>query len=511
MNRLLVAPWHGLISNSLIHLANGQTKPVRQPPNNPWGVSGPGDTHKIHVPGIAALTPEEIAATPLGGHYRVGEALISGDQLYGVTGLSWIYQDEAGSKWAIQLNNANVLPEFSTVRLDFSRFGEFGKASEVYTRGFIIPKGQPNGTDLNRIFVPQGFNTGAVRLHAVSESGRTAILALSAFNAPGTEANEAKTDTRRRNYCYIKFSLSGTGPMVTADMAILYASDAIYTDELLEFVGGSYQDPDALSVVPEEIDRVPLFNEAGEHYADRVSYERSGSVPMYPGGTGPYPLRSSWSQRNRLKWLVRVVFDGETPVPCYLTVIQQHQSQEMTFSVHSTQPRIADEWLTGGTVVTVQDEIYYITGSGSDSGSSVISWEGPGGPWSRSVSFSSFASFDGVGTDWVDTFDGVVSTYREPNGLLDIHYQWVPLETSRLPNFVGMPVLHNWGFIFYSNNLLAIIRQNDDNTARFDSVITSAETVAHDAACPQDQRHFGTYNPITAEFRVGSTVPVNWA
>lgn len=508
MNRLLVAPWHGLISDSLIHLANGETKAVRQPPNNPWGVNGPGDTHKISVPGIAALTPEEVAATPLGGFYRVGESLISGDQLYGVTGLSWIYQDEAGSKWAIQMNNANVLPTFSTVRLDFSRFGEFGKAHEVYTRGFVIPKGQPNGTDLNRIFIPLGFNTGALRLHAVSESGRTAIVVLSAFNAPGTEANEAKTDTRRRNYYYVKFSLSGTGPLVNAEMSILYSDAAIYSNTELEFIGGTAQVIDGQPPA-EEVEREPLYTEEGIHYADRVSYESNGAVPMREVNPGLNTLRTSWRYSTLEKWLVRVQFDGETPVPCYIKNLRQLDSSEMTFEMQTLRPQIMIEYLNGGNQ-TEQEGQYLTTGGGSVTGSSTLSWDGPGDPWSRAMGFASSAFYDGGATHITTTRDGVTES-NVVAGVRDMVYEEFPLDTSRLPNFVGMPGVRDWRIVFYSNNLLAIIRTKDDNTARFDSVITVEGAESHAAACPQDQRHFGSYNPITAELVVGTPVPVNWA
>lgn len=509
MNRLLVAPWHGLISNSLIHLANGQTKAVRQPPNNPWGISGPGDTHKFSVPGVEPLTPEEVAATPAGGFYRVGEGLISGDQLYGVTGVSWIYQAEDGSKWAIQVNNNNVLATFSTVRLDFMRFGEFGKAQEVYTRGFAIPKGQPNGTDLTRIFVPQGFNTGAVRLHAVSESGRTAIFALSAYNAPGTEANEAKTDTRRRNYFYVKFSLSGTGPAVNAEMSVLYSDAAIYSNTELEFVGGASQVPDADATPSVETDREPLYTEAGVHYADRVSYEKNGSVPMTAVNPGGNSLRTSWQYSTLEKWLVRVQFDGETPVPCYLENLRVLDSSEMTFSLQTLQPQIMIEYVGGGNQTEQQGQ-YLMTGGGSVTGSSTLSWNGPGDPWSRVIGFASSALYDGAATHLSITRDGVTEEFVQPF-LTDMAYEEFPLDTSPLPNFVGMPGVRDWRVVFYSNNLLAIIRTKADNTARFDSVITIEGAESHDATCPQDQRHFGTFNPITAEFRVGSPVPVNWA
>ncbi len=508
MNRLLVAPWHGLISDSLIHLANGETKAVRQPPNNPWGVNGPGDTHKIRVPGIAALTPEEVAATPLGGYYRVGESLISSDQLYGVEGLSWIYQDEAGGKWAIQINNASVLATFSSIRLDFSRFGEFGKAVEVYNRPFIIPKGQPNGSDLNRIFVPKGFNTGAVRLHAVSESGRTAIVTLSAFNAPGTEANAAKTDTRRRDYLYVKFSLSGTGPQVNAEMSILYSDAAIYSNTELEFIGGWAQ---AINGSPpaEEVEREPLYTEEGVRYADRVSYESNGPVPMREVNPGVNTLRTSWRYSTLEKWLVRVQFDGETPVPCYVKNLRQFDSSEMTFEMQTLRPQIMIEYLNGGNQ-TEQEGQYLTTGGGSVTGSSALSWYGPGESWSRVMGFASSAMYDGAATHITTTRDGVTESFVQPF-LTDMQYEEFPLDTSPLPNFVGQPGVRDWRLVFYSNNLLAIIRTKADNTARFDSVITIEGAESHDAPCPQDQRHFGSYNPITGEFVVGSPVPVNWA
>jgi hypothetical protein len=129
------------------------------------------------------------------------------------------------------------------------------------------------------------------------------------------------------------------------------------------------------------------------------------------------------------------------------------------------------------------------------------------------VSFSSSASYDGASTHWVDTVDGVATEYVG-NYLGDMHYEYFPFNTNdwqQLPNFIGMPGVHHWRFCFYSNNLLAILRSKPDNTARFESLITLAEAVAHDAPSPQDQRHYGSFNPITAEFVVGSLVPVNWA
>lgn len=66
MNRLLVAPWHGLVSEELVHLANGETRQFIQPPLANAAPYGPGDTHKISVPDIAPLTAEEVAAAPAG-------------------------------------------------------------------------------------------------------------------------------------------------------------------------------------------------------------------------------------------------------------------------------------------------------------------------------------------------------------------------------------------------------------------------------------------------------------
>lgn len=516
MNRLLVAPWHGLVSEELVHLANGETRQFIQPPLANAAPYGPGDTHKISVPDIAPLTAEEVAAAPAGGFYRTGLALITGGTLYGVAGMSWIYQDLEGSKWAVQIEHMVIGASASTFQLNFSRFGEFGQAAEVHTRHLEIDKGQATPAERLLAFADLGFaNNCNLRLIAVSDSGRTAVLALCAFNVASTEAWQKTIDVRPRPYLYLQLSLTGTGPLILAELSTLYASESILTRTVTAELTTYRQAGTSPRV---ESDRQPIVDEAGTRVGWRVTYDYASDVPIYSVG----PFEGGWvgpgDETIEWRWLGQMAFVGETPTASYLQVTHDLSVFGASFTVDTLQPMIDDEF-DNGSVLHVQEGIQQVMGRCNSGGTTRAAWlDGEGAVlWSEALSFSTQnTSLNGV-VFTQQTLGGVSSSSllgdltQLGGGRGGGAFGGAP--DSRMPTFTAYcGATKRLRFVLYSNNLLAATAQDDNDAATFTGVFTPDGYAVYAAPFPlADQRHFGSFNPITAEFVVGSTERVNWA
>lgn len=510
MNRLLVAPWHGQIKGGQVHLPNGDTRSYHQPLNIPGAYFGPGDTHRITVPNTAPLTPAEVGSTPDGGFYRAGQALISGDGLYGVVGLSWIYQDPDGSRKGVTILNPFMNNTTTYLTLQISRFGEFGHPTgfDDQFRDLVIPKGRPvSGEDNNALFIGTNEARGyAVRLHAVSDTGRTAILTLSAYRTTANEQQARTLDTRPQHYAYVKVALSKLGDTVGATVTMLYTGAQIRTGSR-DITGGAGMYPaDTLATV--EVSREPYLQN-GEQIGDTVHYDWPPEVANFEHGNNRSLSRS---QQGRVEdtWLMMVAFEGETPAPCRLSAVNTWSSNEMTFTKTTLSPRIVIEYFENPSDGLISEGTFIVVGSGSNSGAVVLSWSAPGSTWSRTVSYNTSSSFDGYDTTRTNNIDG--ETQVIVNGeLLDMYYLEFPL-MQFYPGFnFGFPHVGKYLFCPYTNNMVAVLRDNGDETAEFVSVLTPAGGAGQAGTAPADQRHYASYNPITAAVVVGSPELVNWA
>jgi hypothetical protein len=70
-----------------------------------------------------------------------------------------------------------------------------------------------------------------------------------------------------------------------------------------------------------------------------------------------------------------------------------------------------------------------------------------------------------------------------------------------------------WVFIIYSNNLIGVAVQDSDDQRQLQGVFTPDGYIALDSPVPlpENNNHYGSYNPVTKKFVVASVDPVNWA
>lgn len=509
MQRMLVWPWHGQVKNGLIRLPNGSTKAYNQPPGGQRTLTGGGDTHLIAVPNVAPITEDEQALAPAGGSFWAGRALITGNQLYNQQLAGWIYQALDGSRWSVTLLQRTIGEASTTLQFSISRFGDFGAAREVRRRTVAVPLGRLPAEDRVKYFADLGEeNAVAVQLHSVSSSGRNAVLAWSAFNT--TSGTDPDTDFRMRPYSFSQVTLTGSGEALSVAVTVLYGSDDVM--HVKQEVLGGAQNQFALMGAGSETDREPIYDQQGAQVGNKVTYNFPTSLGVQEGPGWQGPTSSS----TVIKWLVMLPFDGEEPSPCYLDFTDAWALGAASFSVTTTEPRITNEF-NNGTVDIVQLGTYSLSGGCVATGNATIKWDGPGEGWNRAVSYCSSSSVNGS----VLTLGVSVDDLHAADSYSNASFQAPPpaagfLDGSgmgRVPEFgAGAGSLAKvWFFSIYSNNLIAVSHQVNQDPAVFDAALTPDGYFPASGSYPVDDvRHYGSFNPATQEFVVGSVSPVNW-
>jgi hypothetical protein len=509
MQRMLVWPWHGQVKNGLIHLPNGATKAYTQPPNSQRALNAVGDTHLIIVPNIAAISEEEQALAPPGGQYWAGRALITSSQLYNQPVDGWIYQALDGTRWKVGLLQRTIGDTSTSLQFSISRFGAFGVAPDVRRRTVTVPLGRLPAEDRAKFFADLGsVNAVSVQIHSVSTSGRNAVLAWSAFNT--TSGTDTDTDLRMRPYSFAQVTLTGSGVTLGVTVSVLYGSDEVmhFKQEVL----GGAQNQYAVMGAGSETDREPIFDQQGTQIGDKVTYNFPSSVGVQEGPGWQGPTSSS----TVIKWLVMLPFEGEEPSPCYLDFTDSWSIGGASFSVVTIEPRIANEY-NDGSIDIVQPGSYSVSGGCVAAGNATIKWDGPGENWAQGVTYGSSSSIDGS----VLTQGRSVDDMHESESFSNSGFRSAPpiggfLDGSaigRVPEFGAVvgTLLKLWYFSIYSNNLIAVSHQFNQEPAVFDGVLTPGGYLPTSGSYPVDDvRHYGSFNPATQEFVVGSTSPVNW-
>lgn len=509
MQRMLVWPWHGQVKNGLIRLSNGSTKAYNQPLGGQRALSGSGDTHLIAVPNVSPITDEEQALAPAGGSFWAGKALITSSQLYNQPITGWIYQALDGSRWSVALLQRTIGETSSSLQFSISRFGDFGVPPDVRRRNVTVPLGRLPAGDRAKFFADLGsVSAVAVQLHSVSTSGRNAVLAWSAFNT--TAGTDTDTDLRMRPYSFAQVALTGSGVTLAVAVTVLYGPDEVmhFKQEVL----GGAQNQYAVMGAGSETDREPIFDQQGTQIGDKVTYNFPSSLGVQEGPGWQGPTSSS----TVIKWLVMLPFDGEEPSPCYLDFTDSWSIGGASFSVVTTVPRIANEY-NDGSIDIVQPGSYSVSGGCVAAGNATIKWDGPGEEWAQGVSYGSSSFLNGSVLTQGVSFDDLYAAdsfsnanFRSPPsvaGFLD------GSAIGRVPEFgaVGGGLAKLWYFSIYSNNLVAVSHQFNQDPAVFDGVLTPGGYLPTSGSYPVDDvRHYGSFNPATQEFVVGSTSPVNW-
>jgi len=506
MSRLLVWPWHGLVRGSQVHLPNGETVSYSQPPGAV--TYGSGDTHLVKVPDIAPITPEEAETAPPGGQYWAGQALITAGTLYNQSIGGWIFQAEDGTRWIVGIGAYSINAATSSVQLIFTRFGDFGVAAERFTRTLNVPVGLPDDTVRRKLFGdPGAAKNVSVRLHSVSASGRSAVLAWSLY--PTAESQyESVTDTRPRAYTFCKVSLYRIEKVLSVSGEVLYSFDDVYAEERTE-TGGLYA-RFGNSGTAVEIDRKPI--ERDPDLGDTVTYNFSPTVEVINGPSGSW--RGPGSLEVSRRWIIMVVFEGEDVRPYYLRCQDTYVRGAASFTLSTLSPMIIEEYKDGSSR-TLQNGETSLSGGGYASGQGTITWDGPGSAWSRTNSYSVSSSLVN-GELVITTADGDwtnVTNYGDTPFTM-----WTDLGASfgayggSLPYYAASA--KQWSFVFYSNNLIAVTEYDDrgDQIQRVIGVITSKgyQNLGSQEVLPADMRHYGSYNPATEEFIILTPDKVNW-
>ena len=515
MQRMLVWPWHGLIKDGAVQLKDGSIRAYNQPLNFPTAQYGSGDTHKIVVPNIEPLSDAEISQAPAGGEYWAGQALISAGSLYNKIINGWIYQALDGSRWQISVLNRTLTDTDATLQLRASLFGEFGRAGETHTTTLNVAVGRlADRTLRTRIFADLGPPTACViRLHSVSESGRTAIFAWMAYNDLGQSGEFTKVlDFRPRAYMYYKVSIEGSHSQLRLTGEILYTLDDIFsvttdiTNSILRCSFGP-------GLPMKEVGREPYFDPYGAPAGEKVTYDYSDQVDVVMMEGGQWRSPSSWT--NRTRWMVMIVFNDETPMPCYLTTTDVGMVGSASFTRVTDTQYITQEYPDGSFNV-LQQGASHVEGGGSSGGNFTIAWEGGESLWSAQISYGAVYHTIGSLQTTVTYCDDQSSSSSSPGAfqMEPVGYgELIGSGDGRVPQAgAGIWGLgKNYSFSLYSNNLIGVSLSNGSGDEQFIGCLTADGFTAQPEPYPSnDVRHFGSYNPFTKECVIGSPAPINW-
>lgn len=522
--RVLVWPWHGLLQGGQIRLADDSYRPHPQPPNDlaTLALGGACDTHRIVVEGVAPITEAEDALLPPGGEWWAGEALLSGTWLYGVDLQGWIAQTSADSRWWVKVEGVSVGASTTTGQFRVRRFGRIGGPADEQTISFTLPAGRLPSVEASRVGADLGgSNVGFLRLHAVSETGCTAVLALVSRNVGSSY------DRRPRAYRFFTVSVSETEGVIDISTALLYGIDDI------SITTTTLPPSPKLRVIPPqrtEIDRVPVYTPTGDLWGHDVTYSLDSPSGLEEWHTSEVDTTPGTHSRTR-KLLVQVNFSGETPVPVYFEVGISFTVPWPDLEWSTLTPQVRRESLSGDEITVEQHYEVRLTGGSSYQYSIDVSL----GSWSHVIDVSVSSVVDGARTDYTGLPNDALTLTQEvigPRGFITRTWQtsisnigqalglglgFNPL--TRQPYFecsAGVSVdraTYELSFDLFSNNLIgasARIREGNVDLAgpEYQAVIARGAALPHSGAY-QGLSAYGSYNPATGEFLVAST-PVNW-
>jgi hypothetical protein len=508
MQRTLVWPWHGRLQNGSLVLPNGEQRQYAGLSTSVTAAFGPGDNHRIVVPGIEPLSPEEIARAPAGGEYWAGRALVTAGILYNQQ-IGWIYQAKDGSRWAVNFGNRAISAGSSTFSLTFTRFGEFGSSAETFTRSFSAPIGQLSVKDRAKFSVELGGQSNVtMRLHAVSDTGQNVVLAWMAYNNEG----QASIDSMPRAYAFLKLSLDGSGEGLLVTQDLLYGPDQVRVDG--DYPNQSYYSIESAGSTMIEKDREPILDENGAEVGHTVTYEYSTEVTLKSQpNAGLYFFPGPVEFTRLQSWIVAVGFVGEEPVPCTLKCSLSASRSMVSLNLVTDTDQIQREFNTGH-IDIVQPGAGHIAGGGSSGGSLNVSWESAGTTWAKSITFSTVSQVENDTVTNLQIFDGEENTYPNQGygsvGFLGDGSLWTD-EANKVLVSSGLGIsIRQWKFDFYSNNLLGLSYRKNTEAYQFIGGLTIDGLVAQAGAYPSAVRNYGSYHPFSQQLVIGSSTPVNW-
>lgn len=519
--RVLVWPWHGKLQGGQIQLSDGSSRPHVQPPNSEvaLGLAGPGDTHHILVSGVDPISPVETAQAPPGGEWWAGQALLSGSMLYGQPLDGWIYQGPEDSRWWVKIQNVAVGTSSTSGTFRVRRFGVVGGAPEERSLAFALGAGRCSSADATRIGANLGgASVGYLRLHAVSKTGRTAILALVTRNTG------AANDRRPRAYRFYLATVTGAGESLAIAVTQLYGIDDIAPPPTRPGFLGYVQ---LKEPVPEEISRTP-YMEGGVLAGYDVTYTLDSDSGFEPADyTTSFTAPGNYSTAETV--MVQVRLEGETPVPVYLNQATTAVVLLPSLSWVTSRERVRRERLNGAVTVLQEAEVSLV---GSASSFSLVEFSV--GDWVDLLEVSVTSAVDTGPYAWGTamplavvtnsySITGALGTVEHQVSGLEVHrlgprlggsYGWSG--SSRQPRFaasVGVPGserTYSLDVDLLSNNLMAVSGGIHEDPRVYLCAVAEGAIKPYSGPYPAaGLSTFGSYNPVTGAVAIAST-PVNW-
>lgn len=524
MMRALVWPWHGRVQNSRVHLPNGDTHSYSQGSDTTTLASvyaGPGDTHLIRVPDIDPITPTEADLAPPGGEWWAGQALIGGGRLYGMQLDGWIYQGAGGIRWLVQLRDVVITADNTVGQIVTRRFGEFLAGPQEQVHPLELGYGFATAMDASRLMLHhRPFLNGLLRLHAVSETGQHAVLALMAHNSANWSPTQ-QLDRRPRAYRFYLASVAETEHGLSVEVELLYDIEAIRPPDVTTRPSQDVVTFSGQRSVGEELSREPVFNPSGDHTADLVTYtfdehvEIDSVVGISVPGPGVY--------ENTYQWMWGVRFEGETPVPMYIRLHSSSTVGPLNLSWRTIEPCVRRESLEGGISVAFGG-LASINASRLSTTEITVEMLGAAEEWRISLAGEarSTLTLEGglivlgpveITTEWSlgdnsGTVQGVPARYAYPGSVSFTSSAMSGNPTASL--FAGAGDSQLMFFDLFANNCLGVAR-GDYVSASYVFAMTPDGPIDETANYSHlDQRRYGSYNPVTGEVILAATSPVTW-
>ncbi|WP_346842230.1 hypothetical protein RAL92_10955 [Metapseudomonas otitidis] len=516
--RILVWPWHGRLYENRLILPNGQSRAHPMPEDHSRAVSNPGDTHLIRVAGVPPITPEEAAQAPEGGQFWAGRALLSGTDLYGKRLNGWIYQAKSGSNWWLRLENLSVGASSTTGRFRIRRFGVAGGDPGEFFQYFTLPYGASSLSERSKVGVDlRAANSDRLQLHAVSATGRHAVLALTAAN----NIAQRPLDQRPRAYRYYLASVTGEGQELLVAITPLYGAADIAPEPITTRPPGYVTL--RFTQAPTEISRVP-YEQNGQLAGYDVTYSLDS-----PGSLEPYAWTTEYTTPGTYTGLYRrmlsVDFDGETPVPVWAQVSYTCEVEAPAFTQATIEPRVLRERFAsiGYDEVLVAGR-YRSTGGGAVHSQINVTV----GAWSMSLQMEAASELDtGILRYAVDSWPTtpVTNTYTLTSALGGHSYAEARRPEGMLPDLGAglrhdgatrqplISIYHGRTIILldlYSNNLVGVCAQVADGPLVHVGAATRLTFQSMAGESTPSTASYGSYNPVTGQAVIGALNPVNW-
>lgn len=245
-------PWHGLIKGGQLELPSGAKIPMRQPSVwlYPWRQSS-ADLIDLGAP----LASENNNDPDV--EWR-NVALLSGDQIHGVSlvpfedqfnaGGSWIYQAPDSSNWLVSTTLENSDGADDSVEITLARFGEFFSEREVYVYDVPMPDLSYIQTEIDSIPLPSKINIKSFKIarYCSHPKGVSAIFMV------GATAESFNTDGSYPSVAWIKVDLSGNANDCTARIEIIYRGQEVHNSYTLQEspggIGSIAQPPEGVTL-----------------------------------------------------------------------------------------------------------------------------------------------------------------------------------------------------------------------------------------------------------------------